>query len=311
MEKNGKNHIGIFFTIALLLVSLLILTRIVTLSFGEADESIIYLDPTMSTTLVRGTIYDRNKNIIAIEAPKYGFLVKSSSDSPAYIASLISSYISISSVEAEEIIRKGTGFIELNDIPSLSEINTIEKLLKVLELEEYITLTSIEERRYNAEGSFKAFIGSVDSTTMSGVSGFERYANSLLTPKPGLGYYVIYGSSITTTIDLKLQNIVEEVVAENGGASTVAILSSSGEIYAYYGIGNDEIYKSIILSVSSNGSSITYSHSFPNDVIKENAIKADSDGTFYFYIDGAKDKEAILNSLHKVLINSGKIKEQN
>lgn len=310
MEKNGKNHIGLIYTIAILLLSFVIIFRIVSLVIEKKENEIIYLDPILSTTLVRGTIYDRNKNIIAIEAPKYGFLIKNAAENPAYAASIIAPYISITSIEAEEIIRRGTGFIELENIPTLTEINAIEKILKVLDLDSVIELETIEERVYNTEGSFATLIGSVDEN-MNGVSGFERYANSSLNPKPGLGYYVIYGSNITTTIDLRLQKQLEDTVIKNGGANCVIILNQNGEIISYYGKGSDEIYKNMILSLSNNGSSITYSPTFPSDEIRNNSIAADSDNTFYFYISGAKEKEALIKSLQNILIREGKIKEQN
>lgn len=310
MEKNGKKHIGFIYTIAIFLLSFIIIFRIISLITDKKDNEIIYLDPILSTTLVRGTIYDRNKNIIAIEAPKYGFLIKDIAENPAYAASIIAPYISISNIEAEEIIRRGTGFIELKNIPSISEVNTLEKLLKVLDLDSIIELETIEERVYNTQGNFALLIGSVDES-MNGISGFERYANQSLSPKPGLGYYIIYGSNITTTIDLRLQKQLEEAVLNNGDAETAMILSQSGEILSYYGKGSDDIYKNMILSLSNNGSSITYSPSFLSSAIKDESIPADNDHTFYFYISGCNEKEALISSLRNILVKEGKIKEQN
>ncbi len=310
MEKNGKKHIGFIYTAAIILLSFIIILRIISLISDKKDDEIIYLDPILSTTLVRGTIYDRNKNIIAIEAPKYGFLIKDICDNPAYAASIIAPYISITSLEAEEVLRRGTGFIELKNIPSITEINALEKLLKVIELDSMIELETIEERIYNTEGNFALLIGTVDEN-MNGVSGFERYANQSLAPKPGLGYYVIYGSNITMTIDLRLQRQLEEAIERIGTAECAIILSQSGEILSYYGKGNEEIYKNIILSISNNGSSITYSPTFLADAIKENSIAADNDHTFYFYITGCEEREALITSLRGILVKEGKIKEQN
>lgn len=315
MEKNGNQRTGLLYLVILILIMSFIAVRMIWLHSDKIRTEINYLDPVLSTTLVRGTIYDRNGKILAIQAPKYGFSIKDKSSRAAYLSSILSPYMNCSLLEAEELLRNGSGFIELRMIPTPSEINTIEKLISAIDATGEVEFSVQEERMYPFS-AMTELIGSVDEN-MNGRSGLEEYADHILSPKPGLGYYAVYGSDIVTTLDISLQSAVENLdIVRTDEASqniTVAILSGNGEVLAWHGKPTPSLYQSLILSISSNGSSaVPYFPSFPTDEIRKEAEEADSDRNYLIYVKGTDDekKETIANSLLSILRIQGRIRAQ-
>ena len=313
MEKNGNRRTGLLYTLFLIALISAIALRLLFLISDRNKNEVSYLDPPLSESLVRGTIFDRNGNIIALQAPQYGFAVKKKTSRAAYISSVISPYIKTSVLEAEEMLRSGTGFIEMNMIPTSIEISTINKLISAIESEDEIEFRVIEERVYQTAVHSDEIIGNVNDE-MKGISGLEEYADSLLTPVPVLGYSISYGMSIITTLDLDLQFALENMddVKNCGEDVTVAILSENGEVLAWHGKGSRKLYQNLILSVSNGNQSTPYFPTFPSSLIKTNAVEADSDIKYLLFADtGDENKnEALIEGLRNMLRAQGRIRSQ-
>ncbi len=313
MEKNGNRRTGLLYTLFLIALLISIALRMIFLISDRGRNEVSYLDPTLSESLVRGTIYDRNGNIIALQAPLYGFAVKKESSRAAYISSVLSPYIKISLLEAEELLRSGSGFIEMKEIPTSVDISTVNKLITALDATDEIDFMVIEERVYPSVMHSDELIGNVDEE-MKGISGLEEYADSLLTPKPVLGYSIAYGSDIITTLDLDLQFALENMdEVKNNNDLTVSILSENGEVLAWHGKGSRKLYQNLILSVSNGNLSTPYFPTFPSSLIKINAVEADSDRKYLLFVDSgdSQKNEALIEGLRNILRANGRIRSQN
>ena len=76
MEDNGNKPRGVILILLALALVALIIYGAISLCLSEELVSWGYKDPIVSTTNIRGTIYDRNGRILAIQAPDYGFTVR-------------------------------------------------------------------------------------------------------------------------------------------------------------------------------------------------------------------------------------------
>ncbi len=313
MEKKGNRRIGLIYASALLLIVLSIAARMLFILADRRKADISYLDPKLSDNLIRGTIYDRNGSILAIQAPHYGFSVKSRSQRAGYISSVLSPYIRCSIIESEEMLRSGSGFIELKNIPTSGEISTINRLIDAIDASGEIEFQIREERLYPLKEAV-SLIGSVDEV-MNGRSGLEAYADSLLSAKPVLGYSSAYGSSITTTLDSDLQAAVENIALlkdDDANNLTAAVFSSNGEVLAWHGKGSPGLYQNLILSVSTENSYTPLFPSFPSERLRNESAEADPERTYFIYSD-APDKEteeAISDDLLSILKTQGRIRSQ-
>ena len=80
MEDNGNKPRGIILILITLALAILIVYSAISLCLSNTLVTWGYKDPEVSTNNVRGTIYDRNGRILAIQAPNYGFLVSENND---------------------------------------------------------------------------------------------------------------------------------------------------------------------------------------------------------------------------------------
>lgn len=310
MKKNGNKGIGKGNILIALILFAIIITRVIYLHTTDLIEHKHYNDPIVSEKLVRGTIYDRNGNILAIQAPDFGFSVKLTESSPSYIASVIEPYIMISAIECANQIQNGISFFQFKDVPDSEMLEELDRILINSYLDKEVSIVIVENRKYPAGSCILDIVGSVDKY-MEGVSGIEKTLNNSLRALPVLDKSYVTGSDAVLTIDLDLQfalsSIPELNLEEN---SSAAILSSKGEILAYSGPITDELLENIVVSISSADEFISFETGFPDERLKTGAIAADDTLSYYIYADADNQsvKHRIINSLENILISQGRIK---
>lgn len=308
MEKNGNKSIGKLNLIISVIIIAIIATRLVYIQFSDLIEHKNYSDPVISTSLVRGTIYDRNGNILAIQAPDYGFELSLTNTTPSYVASVISPHTSETSLQITDAINKGTTFFKLKEVPDSAKISYLERMLAKFSLESEISIEIKEERKYPSGRYTENIVGKVDSY-MEGISGIEKTLDQSLKATPKIGQAHVQGANVVLTLDQSLQFAIYSIPAISNSTAEAAILNKNGELIAYSGNVTDEILSNVVLSISSAESYTTYTPSFPNQKIKDEAVIVGEDNPYYLWADSANDAEEkkILQSLEDILVQQGRI----
>lgn len=298
------NHVGRASLIIIIAIMALLLSRMAILKSSDTIDRKRYSDPVVSSSLVRGTIYDRNGNLLAFQAPDYGFNVSLSSSSPSYVASILSPYLSYDAIAIEEIISKGSTFLPLVYVPTKEESIAIDKLLYNLALSDEVKLVLKEMRKHPSGMNANELIGSVDEY-LNGISGIEKLYDSYLRATPKLGYSVVKGSSIVLTLDMDLQFAIERMpLLKDYQDSTIAILSNSNEILAYHGKGNDDVLNSLVYSITTDDKTEIVSNPSPFENVDTIDI-----GNYRIYISAESEyiQQSILNGVKTALYTLGKI----
>lgn len=308
MEKNGNKSIGKLNLITALIILGLIVSRLVYIHLSDFIEHKHYSDPVISTSLVRGTIYDRNGNILAIQAPDYGFKLNIVDASPSFISSVISPHVSLTSLQITDAIKKGETFFKLKEVPDDTKISYLERMIVNFGLEDEISIVRIEERKYPSGKYTKEIIGQVDNY-MEGISGIEKYLNKSLKATPKIGLIHVQGANAVLTLDQNLQFAINSISLLSKDGNEGAIMNKNGELLAFSGTITDAILENCVLSTSSLESYIEFSPSFPNSEMKDSAIAAGEEGNYYIWAssESDEDKEKILQSLEDILIQQGRI----
>ncbi len=201
------------------------------LDHGSSSEG--YTNPSVAERVVRGTIYDRYGNVMAIETPYYSL---------AFHLDTID--------DLDEVIRETAALITLSEeeIRNITENHTsyalIKRRLTTREKEKLSGLSLkgiVIEKRYGRQypqvHHASSLLGFANREN-KGMEGLELVYESELNPIPQLNEKVSYGDNIYLTIDMNLQYILDDAVLnmieEHKAESAAAILldGKSGEILA-------------------------------------------------------------------------------
>lgn len=297
MEEKD-NHIGRISLVFLLLLILTMFVRIFILQNLGQIRNKSYSDPIISSSLVRGTIYDRHGNILALQAPNYGFDVTLQTSDPGYIASILDPYLSMDALSIEQQLKSGETFFQISYIPDIDEAKYLHRLIKNLELDNEITLVLKETRKYPSENSTRLIIGDVDEN-LDGISGLEKLYNDQLKAVPKLGIGPVYGSDLVLTLDAAMQISLNNLpLLKDFEESTIAIISDKNEILAYHGNVSDELLATLVYSISSDGETEVFEQKpyFP----EENLLQIDG---YKIYIDAKEEniKNILLIGVKNIL----------
>ena len=258
--------------ILIIALAIMMIGRMAYLALSDDIGNIHYDDPKLSETLVRGSIYDRNGELLAIRAPDYGFEIKLIDTVPSFVASVISSYTTEPAISIENRIENGETFIMISMIPTLTEMDEISTALREKGLADEVRLTTHETRKYPKAETMSEIVGRTDED-LTGISGIELLVDSELTAKPSPYERIVHGNDVTLTIDSVIQYELLEIAPPE---STIAILSPEGELLAYAGELDYDVLSSTVKSIDTYyGTSIDFiRHPFPYDTeILENGYQ--------------------------------------
>ena len=227
--------------IVLLLIALAA-ASLLHIALDSGSERPVYRDPRLSSSLVRGSIFDRNGSYLAIQAPDYGFTVAINDSSASEIAAFIERFTDENAISIESKIDDGASFIPITMIPSPEESEEIRKMAAAAGLDDDIALSAIETRKYPLGSHAMDIVGVTDSR-LRGLSGIERIADSTLSPVPSLHSVIATGGDVTLTIDSSLQYLLTSLLGEGTEA---ALIASDGSIAAYCGETDERTLESMI-----------------------------------------------------------------
>ena len=298
MEDNGNKPRGIILILITLALAILIVYSAISLCLSNTLVTWGYKDPEVSTNNVRGTIYDRNGRILAIQAPNYGFLVSENNDVIQQLSSFISQYSDYDGVEIASKIEKGESFFPLSSSVTSSQRDLINIIIEENSLSPYLEFAEKETRFYPYKFSTD-IIGNTSSPS-KGIGGIEEMFNEYLMAVPEVGKTTVHGSSITLTLDSEIQTILEEIKKEMGMDNDVSIISNKGFIVAYDG--DEDVLNDLVRFITP-----------PSSVTTERAIRIPSRmmdgiavGSYYVWSDSERIKD-LAERVGTVLKKSGKI----
>ncbi len=237
-------------------IFILLCTRLAYLQVFKSEElqSKAYEQWTRSLPIsaVRGTIYDRNGEVLAISYSTYDIYVRASNvEDPDKVATFLSDLLNI---EYEKIYKKATNYKISESLIKLQVEEDVAKKVKQCGIKG-IYLTE-DSKRYYPHGDFLSQVLGYTTIDNQGQSGLELYYNKFLTGINGysvnqsdikgtelnntLDSYIssIPGSDIHSTIDYKIQELCE-TAANNimidhkpTSATIIVMATKTGEVVA-------------------------------------------------------------------------------
>ena len=300
MEDNGNKPRGVILILLALALVALIIYGAISLCLSEELVSWGYKDPIVSTTNIRGTIYDRNGRILAIQAPDYGFTVRTEKDKIQQISSFLSDYSDYDAVEIASLLEKGETFIPLTSSITNPQIDMLNVRIKEESLSSYIEFSEKETRHYpyNIASSILGYA----PTPTKGNGGIEELFNDTLKAMGEIGKTTVHGSSITLTLDSEIQAILEEVKKEMKIDEDAAIISNKGFIVAYDGKVDEEVLNNLVRFITPP-SSVTTERAL---TLPSRMLDGISVGSYYLWSDTSQIL-VLVEKIEKVMKNSGKI----
>lgn len=300
MEDNGNKPRGVILILLALALVALIIYGAISLCLSEELVTWGYKDPIVSTTNIRGTIYDRNGRILAIQAPDYGFTVRTEKDKIQQISSFLSDYSDYDAVEIASLLEKGETFIPLTSSITNPQIDMLNVRIKEESLSSYIEFSEKETRHYPYNIA-SSILGCAPTPT-KGNGGIEELFNDTLKAMGEIGKTTVHGSSITLTLDSEIQAILEEVKREMEIDEDIAIISNKGFIVAYDGKVDEEILNNLVRFITPP-SSITTERAL---TLPSRMLDGISVGSYYLWSDSPQILD-LVDRIEKVMKNSGKI----
>ena len=300
MEDNGNKPRGVILILLALALVALIIYGAISLCLSEELVSWGYKDPIVSTTNIRGTIYDRNGRILAIQAPDYGFTIRAEKDKIQQISSFLSDYSDYDAVEIASLLEKGETFIPLTSSITNPQIDMLNVRIKEESLSSYIEFSEKETRHYPYNIA-SSILGCAPTPT-KGNGGIEELFNDTLKAMGEIGKTTVHGSSITLTLDSEIQAILEEVKKEMKIDEDAAIISNKGFIVAYDGKVDEEVLNNLVRFITPP-SSVTTERAL---TLPSRMLDGISVGSYYLWSDTSQIP-VLVEKIEKVMKNSGKI----
>ena len=236
MVSREKKTLHIVLTISIT-VFLLIFAFLVWLIIAPDASGREYNDPKVASRVVRGTIYDRNGEILSIETPYYALALHiwNISDTTSLIAKL-SPIINMSEIDIASSLEGKIRYALIKKHLSTTEQNTLSKMIKRGELK-----GAVIEKRYGRvyPQSYHAsqIIGFTNSENV-GLEGLEYSYNATLSPYPQLHEDITYGNDVHLTLDMHIQYMLDfnirDMVKEHNTQSAVGLVldAKTGAIIA-------------------------------------------------------------------------------
>ncbi len=206
MATSPKHSYIRFFAVVVALLLGLILVRLAFLTLHNPIASKPYTNPQVASKVVRGTIYDRNHRILAIQTPYWGVYFHLNAIKDLQLVSeLVAPYVQMSPQQVQDKANEYTTYAQ---IKARIDENQVPALLAALEKHKLTKEVTVEKRMgrtYPALFHAAQTLGFINSE-QEGIEGVELSQERYLNPYPEVGQgEVTYGEDITLTLDLDVQ----------------------------------------------------------------------------------------------------------
>ncbi|MFA5513405.1 MAG: penicillin-binding protein 2 [Sphaerochaetaceae bacterium] len=233
MVSREKHTYYILLPLITAIIGLIIFSYLLYLTLFSKSQKEKYENPVVASRVLRGTIYDRNGKIIAIETPYYScaLLLRETQDLNKS-AQIIGSIVNLDPAFIVREASKNQLYYQVKRRLSYQEHEQLKNInLKGMVLEKRYG------RSYPQHYHGGQVVGFTDGENQ-GIEGLERVLNSYLSPYPNLNESITYGSDVYLTLDLDLQYLLDQEVInidkEHKTETIVALIldAKTGEILA-------------------------------------------------------------------------------
>ena len=238
MAQDSRNRIPYVFLGIVITLFLIFTARIAYIIVMEKDGRRSYDDPVVASGVVRGSIGDRNGNILASQTSTWTLHFRlSAMDDIEYAALAVSPYIGMTVDEILDKASQYTTYALIKDGMTMAQADEVEAAIEDAGLQAQIDVTRQQTRSYASHFHAGQLIGFVNREGV-GSEGIEYMFDDVLSPYPGLDESVTYGDDILLTIDLDIQYLVDvqvqNIAYEHNPDYIIAIVADAktGDILA-------------------------------------------------------------------------------
>lgn len=238
MAQESRNRTPLIYLGVAVFLFLLFAVRIAYLVIVEKDGSRDYQDPVVAHTVVRGTISDRNGQVLASQTGKWALYFRlSAMDDINQAAMVVSPHIGMGVDEILAQAGKYTTYALIKDDLTMDEASSLTDAIEEAGMQNCINVDKREGRSYASLFHACQLIGFVNREGV-GSEGIEYQYDDILSPYPGLGEEVTYGDDITLTLDMGIQYLVDvevqNIAYEHDPDYIMALVAdaSTGEVLA-------------------------------------------------------------------------------
>ena len=212
MLNKTKNNINFIILTICIVIFIILLGRIIFLQTSREVNIKEYEDPKVAEEVIRGTIYDRNGKILAIQTTQYSVALdlRYTSDKTE-AAKLLSKALRMNLNTVNEKIANAVNRTVLKRGLSKDELEPVYEVRNLPGMRDAIIIEEYEAREYPQTFHLSQIIGFVD-TKNNGLDGLEYSLNDILSPYPELNKNITYGSDVNLTIDLDIQYLLDIAV---------------------------------------------------------------------------------------------------
>jgi cell division protein FtsI (penicillin-binding protein 3) len=206
MATSPKHTYIQFFTVLIALILGIFFIRLAILMIFDQPKAKIYHDPEVAENVVRGTVYDRNGRILAIERPYWGvYLHLNMIDDMNLVSEVIAPYVQMSPSEIQLKAEQYTTYAQIKKEIDDRQVEPLRTTLREHGLQNQVNVEKRVGRTYPAQFHASQTIG-FTNREMEGIEGIELTQESYLQPYPEIGKQgTTYGEDVTLTLDMDIQ----------------------------------------------------------------------------------------------------------
>ncbi len=210
MDTSPNRSYYRFFLSLTLLLLLILLIRIGYIIHSQSPQRKTYENPLISKEVVRGTLYDRNGKILAIQTPYWGvfFHLKMIDDLPL-VSEVVAPFVGMSPKQIQQQASNYTTYAQIKKKIDPSQVSALQSELKRTGLTNQVSVVKSMGRDYPASFHASQTIGFTNIDN-EGSEGVELTQEAFLNPYPAIGTEEsTYGEDITLTLDIDIQYLLD------------------------------------------------------------------------------------------------------
>lgn len=210
MDTSPKRSYYRFFLSLTLLLLLILLIRIGFVIHSQSPQRKPYENPLISKEVVRGTLYDRNGKILAIQTPYWGvYFHLTMIDNLPLVSEVVAPFVGMSPVLIQQQASKYTTYAQIKKKIDPSQVPQLVSELERTGLTKQVSVAKSMGRDYPASFHASQTIGFTNIDN-EGSEGVELTQETFLNPYPTIGTdESTYGEDIQLTLDIDIQYLLD------------------------------------------------------------------------------------------------------
>ncbi len=215
MATSPKHTYIRFFIILITLIFGVFLIRLAILMVFDRPMSKQYQNPKVAQNVVRGTIYDRNHRILAIQKPYWGvYLHLRNIDDMQLVSEVLAPFLQMSPLEIQEKASQYTTYAQIKKEMDDRQVEPLQQAIREYRLQNQVSVEKRMGRSYPAQFHASQIIGFTNND-LEGIEGIELTQEKFLHPYPELTEMTTtYGQDITLTLDIDIQYALDVQLQE-------------------------------------------------------------------------------------------------